>query len=178
MLGDRRLYVSEVLIARLAACEEDSRNSAAVGFLGLRALQLGDYLRLRRCEPPDLQSQLNGKLTEGMEFLEGNGERVDWRTDKRVSEITIETTAENTYRGLLRALPREPLTGPLRGSLEATLRNPLGESSRGPFELDLAIADSWEKVSRSEGGVGKAVPQVPLSRIGIVFERSREIIVG
>jgi hypothetical protein len=178
MLGDRRLYVSEVLIARLAACEEDSRNSAAVGFLGLRALQLGDYLRLRRCEPPDLQSQLNGKLTEGMEFLEGNGERVDWRADKRVSEITIETTAENTYRGLLRALPREPLTGPLRGSLEATLRNPLGESSRGPFELDLAIADSWEKVSRSEGGVGKAVPQVPLSRIGIVFERSREIIVG
>ena len=186
MLGDRRLYVSEVLIARLAACEEDSRNSAAVGFLGLRALQLGDYLRLRRCEPPDLQSQLNGKLTEGMEFLEGNGERVDWRTDKRVSEMTIETTAENTYRGLLRALPREPLTGPLRGSaeeasrgsLEATLRNPLGESSRGPFELDVAIADSWEKVSRSEGGVSKAVPQAPLSRIGIVFERSREIIVG
>jgi hypothetical protein len=165
-LGDRRLCVSEVLIARLAACEKDSRNSAAVGFLGLRALQLGDYLRLWRCEPPDLQSQLNRKLTKGREFLEGNGERVDGRADKRVSEMAFERTVENTYKELLRALPREPLTGPLRGpaeeasrgSLEATLRNPLGDTSRGQSELYVAIVDNREKVSRNEGGVVKAVP--------------------
>lgn len=100
-LGDRRLCVSEVLITRLAACAKNSRNSAAVGFLGLRALQLGDYLRLWRCEPPDLQSQLSRKLREGRKFLEGNGERVDGRTDMRVSEMAFVRTVENTYRGLL-----------------------------------------------------------------------------
>jgi hypothetical protein len=100
-LGDRRLCVSEVLITRLAACAKNSRNSAAVGFLGLRALQLGDYLRLWRCEPPDLQSQLSRKLREGREFLEGNGGRVDGRTDMRVSEMTFVRIVENTYRGLL-----------------------------------------------------------------------------
>jgi hypothetical protein len=62
--------------------------------------------------------------------------------------------------------------------LEATLRNPLGEASKGQSELDVAIVGSREKVSRNEGGVVKAVPQTPLSRRGIVFERSRDIIVG
>lgn len=100
-LGDRRLCVSEVLITRLAACAKNSRNSAAVGFLGLRALQLGDYLRLWRCESPDLQSQLSRKLREGREFLGGNGKRVDGRTDMRVSEMAFVRTVENTYRGLL-----------------------------------------------------------------------------
>jgi hypothetical protein len=114
----RRLCVGEILKTRFAASTEDSRDSAAVGFLWLLALQLRNYLRAWSGVSPDLEPQLDRQLSEVVELLQGIINRVYGKACNGLSVETFEKALESTYGGLPRALPCGLLTAPLKEPLE------------------------------------------------------------
>lgn len=67
---DRRVRISEVLVAALTASKENGGNSSAVGFTWVLALLLGDYSRLWSRETPDAEAKLDGEFLEGVELGE------------------------------------------------------------------------------------------------------------